>query len=475
MKNSIGKNVLHLFLSTTLSRILNAVTLIILANYLNSQEYGMFSVALAFTMVMGYFTDVGLSNTVLREGSKQGANISSIISSYIKLRLVLLAFTFLAAYFIINWFYSSSSLAEIMFYLLIPMVIGLALQSIGIVYFQLVEQMHYLGLIRILSSIFLVGTVLFGMFMSVSPVWISFLFGFSYLLAGFYSITMVYIKVKLRFKDPFQKQLLTNIWSFVISGLLYMLLPQLGPIVLERTLPLALVGIFSVAYRIPSALHQVPGIIAGAFYPVLFRYFNHNQLLEHLKLNILQIKVMGLIGVVITIPFFHLSELVVTLLFGEELISAAEPLKLLSTMLVLQGMSIALADGLTTQALQTRRTMIQFFAVISGTILYYFFSLSNGVMGAVYAALCIEGIALFGFWLCHPSRWTIAKRGLFAYLALFSLILVGVHFILLDFPVIATITSYLLLLIVFIDTELREKLLHVMKKIKTHKLEKSHE
>ncbi|NGY76365.1 oligosaccharide flippase family protein [Bacillus megaterium] len=41
-----------------------------LAQYLSAASYGRFSVALAFAMILGYFTDVGLSNTVLREGSK---------------------------------------------------------------------------------------------------------------------------------------------------------------------------------------------------------------------------------------------------------------------------------------------------------------------------------------------------------------------------------------------------------------------
>ncbi|MEK1831870.1 hypothetical protein AAAC51_32235 [Priestia megaterium] len=82
-----------------------------------------------------------------------------------------------------------------------------------------------------------------------------------------------------------------------------MLLPQLGPIVLENTIPLAAVGVFAVAYRIPSALYQVPGIVAGAFYPVLFRHYNHQQTDKHLQLNILQVKLMSLVGMLTALPF----------------------------------------------------------------------------------------------------------------------------------------------------------------------------
>ena len=41
--------------------------------------------------------------------------------------------------------------------------------------------------------------------------------------------------------------------------------PQLAPILLNYTLPLSMVGVFAVAYRMPAALYQVPGVIAGAF------------------------------------------------------------------------------------------------------------------------------------------------------------------------------------------------------------------
>lgn len=70
MNSSIIKNIFYLFFSTAFTRAVNAFSIIILASYLGAKEYGAFSVAVAFSMVAGYFTDVGLSNVVLREGSK---------------------------------------------------------------------------------------------------------------------------------------------------------------------------------------------------------------------------------------------------------------------------------------------------------------------------------------------------------------------------------------------------------------------
>ena len=42
----------------------------------------MFSVAIAVTFVMLFFTDLGLTNTFLREGAKDGVDLGKILLSY---------------------------------------------------------------------------------------------------------------------------------------------------------------------------------------------------------------------------------------------------------------------------------------------------------------------------------------------------------------------------------------------------------
>ncbi|MFP3471394.1 hypothetical protein R0J90_15245, partial [Micrococcus sp. SIMBA_144] len=92
---------------------------------------------------------------------------------------------------------------------------------------------------------------------------------------------------------------------------------------------------------------QLPLVIAAAFIPVLFRQFNSNQVIKHRDLTILQIKVMGIIGMGMAIPFYYMSDTIIGIILGENWVMAATLLKVLSLMLVFQSMSIALADGLT--------------------------------------------------------------------------------------------------------------------------------
>lgn len=459
-RNSIVKNIIHLFYSTALTSGLNALALIVLAYYLQSHHYGMFSVVLAFAMIMGYFTDAGLSDIVLREGSKKNISIEVVITSYVKLRAGLLIVTFFIGFVVIELSYSSSiELVRLSYFLILPMVTGIAMQSIGTTFFQLIEKMQYYGLIRMVSAACLVTLVTIGMIMSLDPLYVTCLYGASYLIAGMFSMFLVSRHIKLTFKAEFHKGLLHHIWSFTMSGLLFIILPHLGPLVLQRTVTLHEVGLFAVAYRIPQALQQIPFVVAGAYYPVLFRHFNNEQRQEHLNLNITQIKVMAILGMAMTIPFFYMSDVVIILLFGEGWLTAALPLKILSLMLTLQAVNIALADGLTTGGRQNFRTVVQVIAVLTGIGLYFFLSQWYGIIGAAFAGMTIEALALIGFWLLSCHRFALAKRVVVPYMLFFIASFLAVNYLLHFAPILAVTTHYLLLsLCIFLDGELKGKL-----------------
>ncbi len=475
--NSISTNIFHLFYSTALASVLNAGALIVLAYYLQAYHYGLFSVVFAFAMIMAYFTDAGLSNIVLREGSVKGADVSAVISSYIKMRAALLIVTFAVGFLLIEIMHGNNAeLIKTAYLLVFPMVTGVAMQSIGITYFQLKEKMQFCGLIRIISAICLVGSIISGMLLSLNPIIISSLYGCSYLAAGMIGIAMLMKNMKINWRGKFHRGLLQNLGSFTLGGLLFVLLPHLGPLVLERTLTLQEVGLFAVAYRIPQALQQIPFIVAGAYYPVLFRHFNHQQLKEHLSLLISQTKIMALIGMVMTIPFYYMSETIIGFLFGENWLEAAIPLKILSILLTLQAVNISLADGLTTRARQLYRTSVQLVAVLIGILLYIVSSSHYGLIGAAFAGIAIELVTLGGFWIFTAEKETVARKVLVPYLTLFLVSLVVFDYFLHNLPILA-MTLHLCSLIVFllIDKELKWKVNFFVKETLQKKWKKHHE
>jgi len=464
-KNSIVKNIIHLFYSTILSNVLNASTLILLANYFNSKNYGIFSVALALTMIMYFFTDLGVSNTFLREGSKK-KNLNSKLSSYIRIRCVFLFSVFIVFSVVIHMIYQDQQILYMIYSLILPMVIGLMLQSIGIIYFQLTEMMQYIAFIKIFSAIVLIVSTILSIVLKLDTHLVAFLYGFSYLVGGFYSLYLLLKNAEVQWKVPFRRQLLTNLSPFLISGLFIMLTPQLGPLVLEKTLPLALVGLFAVAYRIPSALYQIPGVIAGAFFPLLFKHYNQGELDEHTRLNILQMKTMSFIGMCMTVSLFYLAVPIVTILFGNEWGSAVQPLKVLSFIIVLQGFNIAIADGLTTKGLQNRRTFVQFITIAIGVMSFYYLSITHAVVGAAFAVLTMEIVSFIGYFLANSIRRTVLTKVIIPYGSYFSISFILLYYLLSKYPFIAMLSTILLVstMVLLFDETIKSLLVDFKKK-----------
>ncbi|MGI8315852.1 oligosaccharide flippase family protein [Halobacillus mangrovi] len=475
IRNSIGKNIFHLFYSTALSSILNAASLIVLASFISTDDYGKFSVVLAFAMIMAYLTEAGLNQIVLREGAKKEASISLIMASFIKLRLGLTLATLMIGFLLIHWMYAGdTALITLSYALIFPLVIGIAMQSISITYFQMLEKMQYSGMIRMVSAGLLITVILVGKWFYIDPMIVFFLYGSAYFLAGCFGIFLTTKTLKLSIRFPFYKGLWKHWGPFLVTGLLFILLPQIGPIVLEKTLTWKEVGYFAVAYRIPQALQQLPFIIAGAFFPVLFRLFQAGDYEQHVKKSITQVKLMLLAGMLAAIPFYHLSDFVIGVLFGERWMEAAFLLKVLALVMVFQGGSIALGDGLTTRALQSRRMTVLAVGVASGVMFYAFFSERYGLTGAVVAGVLIEVILLFGFLICHPDRMVLGKRAVVPYLIYFFITLLGIEVFLSSIPFLAACTQFVLILaLAVMDKEWREKVPALLKKVGLVKESKS--
>ena len=87
--NKILKNASYLFIGNITVRFTLAIATILFARYVSPSDYGIFTIALAISAVVCYFTDAGLTHTFMREGTKPNANISILISSYLRIRLTL--------------------------------------------------------------------------------------------------------------------------------------------------------------------------------------------------------------------------------------------------------------------------------------------------------------------------------------------------------------------------------------------------
>ncbi|TCI48272.1 MULTISPECIES: oligosaccharide flippase family protein [unclassified Exiguobacterium] len=410
MQNKIVfENVAYLFFSDVLTRIITAIVAIALARYLGATEYGMISVALAFSVVAGYFADLGLAHTLIREGTKKNADLNVLMSSYIKARFLFGAITALFSIGIIEWFYEDAEFKMILSFMVLPIILGATLQGIGAVYFQVTQKMKYTALIRGMSALIASISLIIGMHLNLEVHIISVIYGLSSIIGGIISCGLVFKRIT--FTRKWDKKIFNQLLVFSIGGFGVMTIPQLGPLVLEKVTTVTEVGFFSAAYRIPAVLYQVPGIIATAFYPLLFKYANSNKMDEHLNLSILELKIMSFIGAVVSLPFLIYAEWWIVIMFGEEWVRSSYILQILSVIVIIQSINYPLADSLTTKGYQKIRTNLVLIAMFIGIALYINLGELYGAVGGAISAISIELFLMVGYLIFNRTGGKILFKG----------------------------------------------------------------
>lgn len=405
-------NASYLLTSNVLVRFVGAAVSVLVARYLGPRDYGALAVGLALASVAGYFTDLGLTHTLIREGTKPGAVYGRLLAGALKLRIILAAVTTLVLVPGICFLYSDPALGNVVLAVVIPTIWGGALQGAGIAYFQMVQQMQYIALIRVVSGLTTAAALGVGILLGWPLFAIALSYGVSSLIGAIVSVALLFHNVQEGI-GGWDSGLLAGLGSFTLGGLAVMLLPQLGPLVLERVADLQQVGYFSAAFRLPALLYQLPGTLAAAFYPQLF-YYGTRSLARHLELNIVELKLMGAIGVGMALPITLYPGLILRLLFGAEWTdsSAEASLAILAWMVVLQSINYPLADALTTRGMQPRRTAVLSVGLLVGLVSYSAFGLRWGAIGAAMAAVGVECVLGVGFIVSNPHGMLLARKGL---------------------------------------------------------------
>ncbi|BCA34448.1 MULTISPECIES: oligosaccharide flippase family protein [Bacillus cereus group] len=408
--NKILKNASYLFVGNITVRFVLAIATIFFARYVSPSDYGMFTTALAVSAVICYFTDAGLTHTFMREGTRSGANISVLISSYLRIRLILaIVISVLFAIFA-QFFYPDAYLRAMVYWVVLPTMFGATLQGVGMAYFQVTERMQFTAIISVLQGVTAAAALLLGMSFQWSLMMVAAMYGVSSLVTGVIAFIMTIRYTKVH--KGWDKGILDQLLIFTINGIIIMLLPQLGPIILEKVSTYKQVGFFGAASKIPAVLYQIPGVIAAAFYPRLFAFGNEKNIEEHRKLSSFELKLMSFLGMGISIPFIADPSFWIVSLLGEEYAPAGDALAILAFMVILQSINYPLADNLTTIGQQWKRATTMTIGLVVAIIGYIVLGSKYGMMGAAVAAILTEITLLIGFTLFIRKGMQLLVKGI---------------------------------------------------------------
>ncbi|MBB6285341.1 flippase, partial [Geobacillus subterraneus] len=467
--NLILKNATYLFTSNVILRLFSALTSVLVARYLGANDYGILSLALAISSIAGYFIDMGLSHTFIREATKDDkVDLVSLVGGHFKLRIVFALIVAIFLFIVVELLYSDSYVKKVIYLMVYPTIIGASLQGVGAVYFQAIQQMHYTALIRSFSAIVTAATLILGLIFKWSLLLLAPVYGFSSVFGGILSVFLLSRKTPL-FKG-WDRNLLNGLLGYTFGGLLIMILPQVPPIILEKVTDLEQVGYFSAAYRIPSILYQIPGVVAAAFYPMLFKYGSTKQYEKHLEMSVMEAKIMTLLGGCMILPFLFYSKWWINTIFGTEWEEIAPLLSIISIMVLLQSINFPLADSLTTKGHQIKRTTVMFITLLLAIVCHYFLGKRFNAVGGATTVLITELLLLVGFTLFNKKTSVqILQKGVLSNgIAFILTISLGLTVYKFFYPILGSIVLVIVftLLAVTFDKKLLLLLFNVFKDMK---------
>ncbi|MBY0041084.1 oligosaccharide flippase family protein [Bacillus cereus] len=464
-KNKILTNASYLFVSNFVTRLILAFATILYTRFVAPEDYGKLTIALGVSAVICYFTDAGLTHTFIREGMKPSANIKELISSYLRVRLVLAIILSIVFTIFAPFYYSDDSLLPIIYAIVLPTMFGATLQGCGMVYFQVTERMQFSAAISVLQGITAALALVLGMYFKLSIFLVALMYGTSSMVTGLVSLLLLLRYTKVH--SGWNKNILNQIVNFTINGIFIMLIPQLGPILLKSVTSYEEIAFFGAAYKIPVVLYQLPGVIAAAFYPRLFAYGNGKEFDKHRELSHFELKLMSFIGIGISLPFIANSNYWIITLLGEVYAPAGDALAILAFMVILQSISYPLADYLTTKGDQWKRTLIMGLGLLVGIASYIILGSKFGMIGAALAAIITEVTLLIGFTLFVQWGIRLLLRGIIFNVMSFTLsYFIYQKFLITFYPLISLILSGLIygLIVIIIDHQIRNIILGFMRK-----------
>jgi O-antigen/teichoic acid export membrane protein len=397
----IARNAAALMLSDVIVRVLPAIAVVLVARSLGPRAYGILTVALAFSGIVGYLSDLGLTHLTVQHITRPNADVGRILATVFKVRLFLVLAVLLASLAGIWVLYPKPEQRTVMLAVVLPSICGIAMQGFAASYFWATQQLHVTAGLKTANQVFSAIALALAFLFRWPVQGVAAIYGLASLLAGFVCLWLVWQRAPKM--SGWDMGILKGLTSFTVGGITSIALPQLGPLIMERVTAPVEVGYFGAASRIPGLLYTIPGSLGMAWYPQLFRAGSRDAA-QHFALSVEQLKLNAILGFGLALPTALYSKPLLHTVLGPSWEGPTAPiLSLLCWMVVLNSLSTPLADALTTKGMQTRRAIVYVAALAIGSILFAALASTGGARGAATAAILTQILLGVGLVVVNPS------------------------------------------------------------------------
>jgi O-antigen/teichoic acid export membrane protein len=326
----LAKNTGVLFVAQIISYILGFLYLMYTARYLGPGAYGILSFALAFTVIFGIISDLGLTQFMIREISRNKSLASKYLGNALVLKIIASIITFTLVVITINLLdYPKETI--IVVYLIALYVLINSFSQVFSTIFQSYEKMEYLAIGTVINGILLLLLALIGIKYKMDVIFFASVYLITSTLIFLYYLitcTFKFVKPKFEFNFNFWKIMLSESLFFVLAMTFTEIYFNIDSIMLSLMVGNEAVGFYNAAYKLIFILMFIPSAIIISIFPVMSKHFESNKALvkeEYEKL----FRYLFVLALLVFIFGFLFADKIILIIYGNAFIPSVMALQIL--------------------------------------------------------------------------------------------------------------------------------------------------
>jgi O-antigen/teichoic acid export membrane protein len=400
----IAKNAAALGISGILAKAITAVVGIFVTRYLGPGPFGDYSTAYAFVGTFILFAELGMSQLMVQEGSRNLAVLPKYFGNtlFSKSIIAIICYIFMLIFMIPAGY---STTVQYMIAILGAAVGFNALNQSVYNYFQAVQKMVLAAGFQFLTTVLIGALTMLVILSGLDVVAIT----FTHLIAYILITLLIYLHLRGKIKPQVETRslpkMVKNGLPFGIHRIFYYIFLQLSILVLSLTATNVEVGIYSAAYKLVQMLIFLPSLMTSALYPALYQLGESDK--DRHQMTIEKVfKALSAVGIAGSVLIFVLAGPFTEWLYAGKFNESIPILMIVSWFLALECMSFSLGDVLTTTNRQWQRTLVQGSGLLILFVLIMVLNPYIGIYSAAYALIIVEVYIFFGYYF-------LVRRGVY--------------------------------------------------------------
>lgn len=391
-KQTVVKNVVWLSVSNFIGRIIRGLFIIFAARILGATEYGVFSYALGLAGFFTTFADIGISQILTKEISREPQKTTRYFATSFWLKISLLVFTTLLLIFVAPHFSKIES-AKTLLYFVALLTIFDNLREFSNALFRAKEKMEFEAFVNVSMNIAIaiIGAVVLFFSQTAKAITISYVgsAGIGFLVALFIA-RVEFKKIISDFDKSLIKPIMKLSMPIVLLSLLGVFMLNVDTIMLGWFRSAKEIGYYSAGQKIIQLLYMIPAIIASAIFPVLSRIAEQKE-----KASFIMERAISAIygfAIPLVIGGIILAEPIINFLYGNEYMPGVQTFRiLLITILIIFPQSLLL-NMIIANNKQNKMGIYVGIASAGNIIFNYLLIPKFGIAGAAMATVIVQTI-----------------------------------------------------------------------------------